>query len=272
MAQQGEIPSLYAFPWRICLAGGWLDQPWVSKVHPGGVIVVNIEPHEQFKERSGLATSSRKLGIRLWGTHKGGVPPDEPAEALARWLFNTENPVDCEYVSGSQDALGLMLPGINWLSYDGGYWPKSISSLRDESTARWLERVLWLVPLPSRPPGYNPLKEKHITQDNCRALAAASAEAWAAIEDKDAPRLGRALSATMAAWRQLLPETVPQPRSTGWVAPYADAPHLGHLFSGSGGGFLLVISEVETPALRANAFKVKVRTQPWRLDHGKARL
>jgi cytidyltransferase-like protein len=23
------------FPYRLCLAGGWLDQPWVSAVHPG---------------------------------------------------------------------------------------------------------------------------------------------------------------------------------------------------------------------------------------------
>jgi cytidyltransferase-like protein len=23
------------FPYRLCLAGGWIDQPWVSEIHPG---------------------------------------------------------------------------------------------------------------------------------------------------------------------------------------------------------------------------------------------
>ena len=27
------------FPYRICLAGGWMDQPWVSTIHPGTVVV-----------------------------------------------------------------------------------------------------------------------------------------------------------------------------------------------------------------------------------------
>ena len=29
------------FPYRICIAGGWMDQPWVSEVYPGSVVVAN---------------------------------------------------------------------------------------------------------------------------------------------------------------------------------------------------------------------------------------
>lgn len=258
------IPDLYAFPWRVCLAGGWLDQPWVSKLSPGGVIVVNVDPDQHFKTRSGLATSSRTYGMALWGTKNGGSPPDAKPEQLARWLFNVENPIDCQYVSGSQDALGLMLPGINYLEYDGTYWPRKVSSITDTSTTQWLQKVLWLVPLPSRPPGYNPLKEKNLTPEITKDLAAASKSAWEAIKAKNAPQLGRALTETRRCWRAMLPETVPMPRSQQWIEPYLAEPHLGCLFSGAGGGFLMVVSETETPQLAANAFKLSIRTKPWK--------
>src|SRR5512140_753945 len=55
------------FPYRLCLAGGWIDQPWVSEVHPGSVVVAQIWPTMDFNDRSGLATSSRNVGIRIWG-------------------------------------------------------------------------------------------------------------------------------------------------------------------------------------------------------------
>lgn len=240
-AAAAEVDDLTLFPWRICLAGGWLDQPWVSSLHPGLVIVVNVEPHPVFKTRSGLATSTRTLGIELWGARSGGAPPrDVPPERLARLLFNVENPVGCAYVSGSQDALGLMLPGVSRLDYDGSHWPSRICALEDEESVAWLQRVLRLVPLPARPPGYDPLIRQNLSAENVRGLAAASEQAWAAIEARDAARLGRALSRTMAAWRELLPETVPA-GSDALVAPYAH--HHGCLFSGAGGGFLLVIAD-----------------------------
>jgi cytidyltransferase-like protein len=52
-------------PYRICMAGGWMDQPFVSKYHPGSVVVVNIHPTREFNLRSGMATSTRNLWQRL---------------------------------------------------------------------------------------------------------------------------------------------------------------------------------------------------------------
>lgn len=233
--------ELHAFPWRICLAGGWLDQPWVSKVHSGCVVVVNIEAHDQFSMRSGLATSTRSLGMELWDTLNGGRPPRGLSrERLARILFNVENPIDCEYVSGSQDALGLMLPGVNRLNYDGGYWPSSIEACGDDDCLRWLERVLWLVPLAPRPPGYDPLTRKNVAAEIVAKLAAASSKAWEAVLSRDAPRLGHALRSTLAAWEELLPDSVPAD-VLALAKPY-DAFH-GYHFSGAGGGFLLVVAD-----------------------------
>eukprot|EP01064_Diplonema_japonicum_P019220 TRINITY_DN2790_c0_g1_i2.p1 TRINITY_DN2790_c0_g1~~TRINITY_DN2790_c0_g1_i2.p1 ORF type:complete len:262 (+),score=30.17 TRINITY_DN2790_c0_g1_i2:61-846(+) len=254
--------DLHHFPWRICLAGGWLDQPWVSKLHPGSVIVVNVHPHEMFKTRSGLATSTRTVGTKLWGTDKGGEPPDDNPMKLARFLFNCENPIDCEYVSGSQDALGLMLPGINQLNYDGKYWPKSVDSVTDHDTVKWLENVLWVVPLPSRPQGYNPLKTQHLSEENAAKIAKGSSLAWQGIKTRSASLLGTGLTTTMQGWSDLLPETVPS-YSHSWYQPYTGAPYNGCLFSGAGGGFLLVVSENETELLRKTAFKVSIKTTPW---------
>ncbi len=101
--------SPFPLPYRICLAGGWMDQPWVSKLHPGSVVVVNIHPTRDFNLRSGMATSTRNVWQRL---APFGLFPDDPVE-LARVLFGYENPPGTKYVSGSQDHLGLTLPGAN---------------------------------------------------------------------------------------------------------------------------------------------------------------
>eukprot|EP01084_Bolivina_argentea_P100999 181168_1 len=50
--EQSNTDDACKWPWRLCIAGGWLDQPWVSKVLRGGVIVMNVDYHEKFKDRS----------------------------------------------------------------------------------------------------------------------------------------------------------------------------------------------------------------------------
>ncbi|KAJ1633784.1 hypothetical protein T492DRAFT_978858 [Pavlovales sp. CCMP2436] len=253
-----EDEDLHAFPWRICLAGGWLDQPWVSAVHPGPVLVVNVRPHIAFKTRSGLATSTRALGMELWGTRRGGSPPRDVApERLARLLFCVENPVGCAYVSGSQDALGLMLPGVSRLDYAGEFWPERTCSVGSEESVTWLQRVLHLVPLPSRPQGYDPLASKHVTLEVVQRLADASERAWAAIIARDAPALGAALSNTMRCWRDMLPETVPA-GSAELIEPYDH--HHGCLFSGAGGGFLLVVAN-EGESVK-DGFQIEITRSP----------
>ena len=74
-----------------------------------------------------------------------------------------------------------MLPGVNRLDYAGGYWPRNIVSVCNSDICKWLETVLWLVPLPSRPDGYDPLKSKNITTAVVTRLAEASAQAWDAL-------------------------------------------------------------------------------------------
>ncbi len=95
------------FPSRVCLAGGWLDQPWVSEIYPGSVVVAAIWPTIDFEDRCGMASSSRKVARKIWGDR---LPNGDPIEN-ARILFGAENPPGSPYVSGSQDQLGLFFHG-----------------------------------------------------------------------------------------------------------------------------------------------------------------
>ena len=109
-------------PYRIDLAGGWLDQPYVSKHHGGPVLTISIEPDYDFNNRGGMSTSSRKAAIEMWHVDI----PEGDRETLATMLFRYENPPGSPYISGSQEAIGIVMPCLNRLNYDGGYWPRSI--------------------------------------------------------------------------------------------------------------------------------------------------
>src|ERR1017187_10997299 len=105
-----------AIPNRLQLAGGWIDQPFVSKLNPkppGSMVVVALEPTFRVMDRSGCASSTRAVATRLW---KGRLP-DRPLDELVRELYEAESQGNAE-PSGSQDMIGLVYPGINRLDYD----------------------------------------------------------------------------------------------------------------------------------------------------------
>lgn len=238
------------FPYRLCLAGGWIDQPWISKIYPGSVVVAQILPTTDFDNRSGLATSSREVGIRLWGDR---YPEGDPLEN-ARLLFGAENPPGSEYISGSQDHLGLLMPGINRLYYNGGYWPEKIESEISSGTCQWLSEIIWLVKLKPRPVGYDPLKEMHLERSFIKELGEAGNLCWESILKKDIAGLGKAMTDTFILWKKILPLTVPDDILKEMEKNYfPDYP--GAITSGSGGGYIIVVSEKPVE----NAIKVKVR-------------
>lgn len=237
-------------PYRICLAGGWIDQPWVSKYHPGSVVVVNIHPTREFNLRSGMATSTRNVWRRLAPYN---LFPDDPVE-LARLLFGYENPPGTRYVSGSQDHLGLTLPGASRLYYNGEYWPEKIETITDDATCDWLERSLLLVELFERPDGYDPLVEQNITVEGVKRLGAAGDLCWEAIVERDIRKLGKALTETHESWAQILPLTT-NDEIEAEMAKYACH---GRITSGCGGGYIVMATEEDHPG----GFRVKVRRGP----------
>jgi hypothetical protein len=237
------------FPYRICIAGGWMDQPWVSEVHPGSVVVAQIWPTIDFNDRSGMATSSRSVAIELWGNQ---LPSGDPLRN-AQLLFGAEN-FQNTYVSGSQDHIGLLKPGINRLYYNGSYWPQKIDSSVTPEICDWLSSVIHLFPLRPRPEGYNPLLSKNLNPEIVRELGESGDQCWESILRKDVEGLGQAMRRSFLAWRKMLPYTVPDPVLQELETNYF--PHYpGAITSGSGGGYVVVASDREVPG----ALKIRVR-------------
>ena len=103
-------------PYRMAFAGGWIDQPFISRKNPsppGSMVVVGLVPTFRFMDRCGMGTSTRKVAIKLWG---GQLPDTDPAK-LVKELYAAEN-IGRPEPSGSQDMAGVIYPGINRLDYD----------------------------------------------------------------------------------------------------------------------------------------------------------
>jgi hypothetical protein len=254
----GEV--IGRLPYRMALAGGWIDQPFVSRLNPeppGAMVVVGLEPTFRYMDRSGMATSTRKVARRLWGD---ALPEGDPAE-LVRELYAEENR-DKPAPSGSQDMIGLVYPGINRLDYtaacEGGYFPQHLSTCRDPDTARWLERVITLLPVAQRPPGYNPLEVQNLDPAWVSRLGQSGKDCYAAILSRDVQSLGAAMNECMCCWEALLPNTVRHPALAvdllGLLHAYQSR-YPGAMYSGCGGGYLIVASEAEVEG----GIRVKIR-------------
>ena len=172
-----DLRTVQQMPYRIDVAGGWLDQPFVSRHYPGSVVTVSLEPTLEFNERSGMATSTRRTAMKLWGSRL----PVDSYEKVAWTLFCCDNPPGKTEISGSQDAIGLVFPGLAKADYEGEYWPAKIDHVLDEETLRFVENALYLAPLGPREDGFAVLSDTQITPAGARALAEAADACWAAI-------------------------------------------------------------------------------------------
>lgn len=239
-------------PYRIDIAGGWLDQPFVSQLYPGPVITISLEPTIAFNERSGMATSTRNHALELWGAK---MPPGDP-EKLAYILFCYDNPPGAKQISGSQDSIGIAMPGLNIAHYDGQYWPSKIDHVGDELTLQFVERSLYLMPLGPRDDGYNPLDERNLTREGAKALADATLGCWDAILNHDLQSFGRTFREAFDAQVAMFPHMVNQD-VYDLINRHKDQA-LGWKLSGAGGGGY-VIFVAEHPI--KNAVRVNIRRE-----------
>ncbi len=238
-------------PFRLDLAGGWLDQPYVSKFSPGPVITISIEPIIEFNDRCGMATSTRAKAIELWQTDI----PEGDKEKLAHTLFCVENPPGTKYVSGSQDSIGMVFPGVNKLDYPKeNYWPETITSITDEETLKWIEDRLWFINLSPRDYCFDVLSGTKIDATGANALANAANGLWQAILNKNLLSFGNYFKASFEAQIAMFPNMV-TPQIIDSIKKY-EKEALGWKISGAGGGgYLVLISE--KPVL--NAMQIKIR-------------
>ena len=247
-------------PFRVALAGGWIDQPFVSRLNsapPGSMVVVSLEPVSPWMERAGMATGTRKVAIREWN----GVLPDRDPAALARELYDAENRGKDE-PSGSQDMIGIIYPGVNRLDYDanyaGGVFPVHIESNRDPNVASWIEDVLQVIPVAQRPEGYNPLGIKNLDPNWIWRLGQSGKDCYEALAAMDLGGLGASMNECMRCWEAILPHTVCHPAISidlKGLLDWYQSRYAGAMYSGCGGGYLLVASREPVPG----SFRLKVR-------------
>src|SRR4030042_1419139 len=245
------LRTVKPMPYRIDLAGTWIDQPYVSKYHPGSAITASIEPTIEFNERSGMATSTRKKAIELWNDH---LPPDKP-EKLAKTLFRYDNDPGTREVSGSQDSIGITMPGINKFFYEKGkYWPSKFETISDPDIITWLEDRLFMVTLWPRPVNFDVLSNTHISDRNVKLLTFAADLAWEGLISKDISRFSKGFLDSFHAQVRMFPKMV-NPRIIKIIDQYKYKALAWKLSGAGGGGYLILISEKNIP----NSFKIQIR-------------
>ena len=242
-------------PYRIDLAGTWIDQPYVSKYCPGWAITASIEPTIEFNERSGMATSTRKKAIELWNDN---LPMENP-EKLAKILFRYDNDPGTKDVSGSQDSIGITMPGINRFFYDREkYWPSKFETISDISIIKWLEERVYMVTLWPRPADFVVLENTNISAENVRHLTDAAEFAWDGLINKNIKNFGKGFAASFNAQIKMFPKMM-NDKIAKVIDSHRHKAVSWKLSGAGGGGYLILISEEEIP----NAIRIKIRLKDY---------
>ena len=240
-------------PYRIDLAGTWIDQPYVSKFHPGWAITASIEPTIDFNERSGMATSTRKKAKELWNYQ---LPMENP-EKLAKILFRYDNDPGTKDVSGSQDSIGITMPGINRFFYEKGeYWPAKFETITDLSIIKWLEDRLYMITLWPRPSDFVVLENTNISVDNVKRLTSAAEMTWGGLISKDMRIFAAGFAESFDAQVSMFPKMM-NSKIADVISKYSNKALAWKLSGAGGGGYLILISEKEI----SNAIRIRIRVK-----------
>lgn len=244
----GNINQL---PYRIDIAGSWIDQPYVNREGDGNCLTISLEPTLEFNERSGMATSTRKRAFELWGPT---IPLGHPVK-LAKMLFRFDNEPGKEEISGSQDSIGIAVPGLCRFHYPkDSYWPDDFEIVDDEKILGWLEEHIYMVTLWPRPPHYDATGGAAVTPANVRNLTSAADRCFEAIMQRDLQAFGKAFLDSFEGQTTLFPNTL-NDEIRKVIDGYRDRA-LGWKLSGAGGGgYLILIAEDPVP----NAIRIKIR-------------
>jgi len=245
-----ELRTICNIPYRLDLAGGWLDQPFVSKYSSGQVITISVQPTYNFNHRSGMSSSTRIKAIQLWKTNI----PNGDKEILAKSLFGYENIPGSKIISGSQDSIGIVYPCVNRLYYEKeNYWPSIIQSETDDDIIDFLEDNLWLITLNPRVSEYNVLNNTNINETNAKKLAEAADQCWIAIQNKDINMFGKSIKNSFYAQIKMFPNMV-TPEILQTIELFRNDAIGWKLSGAGGGGYLVLISKKPIK----NALKIKI--------------
>jgi cytidyltransferase-like protein len=239
-------------PYRLDLAGTWIDQPYVSEYGSGWAITISLEPTYDFMERGGMSTSTRNVIKKIWPYEL----PNYHEEMLAKLVFCFENePTKNEHVSGAQDAIGICMSGLNRHFYDRHYWPEKIESCHDDKILSWLEDHICLIPMFPRPDGCSVIANSNINANDVAALAAAADKCWTAIMNMDLNAFAEAYQASFQAQIALFPAMM-SPEVQKYIDAYRDKALAWKMAGAGGGGYLALVYDGERPA---NAIPITIR-------------
>lgn len=226
-------------PYRLDLAGTWIDQPYVSKFAPGWALTISLEPTMEFEERCGMSTSTRNAAKKIWPYQL----PNYNSETLAKLLFCFENePTKNEHVSGAQDAIGICMPGLNRHYYDNNYWPDKIESCLDEEILVWLEEHICMMPMFPRRPGTSVIAGCQLNQESVKELTTAADTCWKAIMAKDLKAFAQSFKASFDAQIKLFPAMMADGVAQE-IAKYQDKVLAWKMAGAGGGGYLAMVCE-----------------------------
>lgn len=224
-------------PYRVDIAGTWIDQPYVSEHGSGWALTVSIEPTHDFMERGGMSTSTRNAAKKIWPYEL----PNYNEEMLARLLFCFENNPENEgHVSGAQDAIGICMSGLTRHYYDGHYWPSRIESCHDEKVLSWLERHVCLVPMFPRREGCSVVEGRIITEDKVKALTSAAERCWESIMNCDLDAFASAFTDSFNAQVAMFPAMM-QPGVQEFIDHWRDKAKAWKMLGAGGGGHLAIV-------------------------------
>lgn len=241
-------------PYRIDIAGTWIDQPYVSQYGAGWALTASIEPTVEFMERGGMSTSTRNAAKKIWPYEL----PDYNEEMLARLLFCFENdPENKGHVSGAQDAIGICMSGLTRHYYDNRYWPDRIESCHDEDILSWLENHIVLVPMFPRRPGCSVVEGKDITPEKVKDLTDAADRCWDAIMAKDLDAFARAFRDSFNAQVAMFPAMM-QPGVAECIDKIRDKALAWKMLGAGGGGHLALVLP-DNAVLSDDMIPVKIR-------------
>lgn len=226
-------------PYRLDLAGTWIDQPYVSKFSPGWALTISLEPTIEFVERCGMSTSTRNAARKIWPYQL----PNYNNEMLAKLLFCFENePNKNEHVSGAQDAIGICMPGLCRHYYNNNYWPEKIESCLDEDVLCWLEEHLCMMLMFPRRPGTTVVENSHLCKENVKELADAASRCWDAIMRKDLQGFAASFKASFEAQVRLFPGMMAEGVAEE-IEKYKDKVLAWKMPGAGGGGYLAMVCE-----------------------------
>jgi len=251
-----QIASGDYLPTRLSLCSGFMDQPTINRrtsTGGGSLVVLSIEGFSGLRERSGMATSTRKTVQQYFGCQ---LPARYAPDKLAEIIFCLENPPHRhDYLSGSLDARGITGYGANLFTYPaGGFFPDTIEQRLDETTLTWLEGHVYLRHAWDRPSGLQirPRTDSHSFTSLIDTMQAASLACWAAIDRQDLAGLADAIDRSHRAQTAAIENHCPGELQAFIAGERAAA---AMVMGAGGGGYVAFVAKT----VPADAIPIRIR-------------